>query len=216
MRLGFGRNSKRGLTTLLLVAAATVTSLFWAWGVNSAQNPQLSAAGVVASRFPAEWSTQSAKPPAALVLARAHPSEPAAEPGELDFLSPVLRLDQADRDPPAEALALAAPALPDPNAARVSRPASRSANLLNDAQIASIRDRLKLSSDQQQLWPAVETALRAVVWRGRDKAATLDPAGVEKLKTALVPLVKKLRAEQKEELRLIAHLMGLEKLASYL
>lgn len=215
MRLGFGRGGRGGLTSLLLVAA-TVMSLFWAWSVNSAQNPQLSAAGVVASRFPAEWSTQAPKPPAALVLARAHPSEAASEPGELDFLSPVLQLDQAHRDLPAEALALSAPERPDPNGARVSRPASRSANLLNDAQIASIKDRLNLSSDQQKLWPAVETALRAVVWRGRDKSATLDPAGVEKLKTALVPLVKKLRAEQKDELRMIAHLMGLDKLASYL
>jgi hypothetical protein len=39
---------------------------------------------------------------------------------------------------------------------------SRPGSVLNDAQIASIKQRLKLTRDQELLWPAVETALRDV------------------------------------------------------
>ena len=157
-------------------------------------------------------------------LARAPaPSFRPANP--LDWLSSALLFDQAQQDlaslPASETLAprferdngLAA--MPGPRAP------SRTLNLLNDAQIASIKERLKLTPEQQQLWPSVEAALRTVAWRGsRDKldhkTATLDPKGVENLISALVPFVKKLREEQKDELRMIAHLMGLEHLASQL
>src|SRR6202034_2466417 len=41
-------------------------------------------------------------------------------------------------------------------------PPQKSYALLSDAQIAGIKDRLKLSSSQESYWPAVENALRAV------------------------------------------------------
>ncbi|MGA7450645.1 MAG: hypothetical protein WBW73_05010 [Rhodoplanes sp.] len=103
----------------------------------------------------------------------------------------------------------------------VPRPDGRAspASLLNDAQIASIKERLNLTPDQQKFWPSVEAALRAVAWRGNpgklgSKSATLDPKGVEKLKVALIPFLKTLNAAQKDELRMIAHLMGLGQFAS--
>ena len=39
---------------------------------------------------------------------------------------------------------------------------AKSYALLSDAQIAGIKERLKLSSSQESYWPAVETALRAI------------------------------------------------------
>ena len=51
---------------------------------------------------------------------------------------------------------------PKPKAA-APKPALRTAyTLLSDEQIAGIKERLRLSSDQEYYWPAVETALRAV------------------------------------------------------
>src|SRR5262249_31496313 len=41
-------------------------------------------------------------------------------------------------------------------------PPQKSYALLSDVQIAGIKERLKLSADQQFYWPAVENALRAV------------------------------------------------------
>ena len=36
--------------------------------------------------------------------------------------------------------------------------------MLNDAQIASIKQRLKLTAEQERMWPAVEAALRKIVY----------------------------------------------------
>jgi len=43
---------------------------------------------------------------------------------------------------------------------------------------------------------------------------TLDPNGVQGLVAAATPLVLTLREEQKREVRTLAHLVGLEQLAS--
>ncbi|MEZ5890913.1 MAG: hypothetical protein R3D52_12180, partial [Xanthobacteraceae bacterium] len=146
-----------------------------------------------------------------------------------DWLSQVLRFEQARQDlitrpysglqippfepPDDEAIS----ALPVPRAASRASPAS----LLNEAQIASIKERLNLTPDQQKLWPDVEAALRTVAWRGNpdkldSKSATLDPKGIDKLKVALIPFLKTLNAAQKDELRMIAHLIGLGQFASKL
>jgi ABC-type transporter Mla MlaB component len=96
--------------------------------------------------------------------------------------------------------------------------------LLSDAQIAGIKQRLKLSSSQESYWPAVETALRAMAKklhaaRQENPAATaaqLDPdsAEVQQLKSAALPLLFQLREDQKEEVRKLARIIGLEKVAS--
>ena len=89
--------------------------------------------------------------------------------------------------------------------------------MFTDAQIASIRARLNLTSDQEQIWPAVEEGLRAIAWRRERldaKTATLDPKSFDKLKSAMIPFLKILRADQKDELRMIAHVMGIKKLAA--
>ena len=121
----------------------------------------------------------------------------------------------------------AARSVPRSEADAISRRGSRPGFLLNDAQIASIRTRLHLTPDQESMWPAVEAALRNIAYakaqvarrhsdaRGTDVAA-LDPdsAAVQGLKSAAVPLIMSFSEEQKSEVRSLAHVMGLDKLAS--
>ena len=100
----------------------------------------------------------------------------------------------------------------------------KSYTLLSDAQIAGIKQRLALSPDQESYWPAVESALRAVAHkihasRQADPHATgvpIDPdsAEVQQLKSAAMPLLFQLREDQKREVRSLARLIGLEKVAA--
>jgi hypothetical protein len=110
------------------------------------------------------------------------------------------------------------------------RTANRHGYVLNDAQIASIKSRLHLSPDQEQMWPAVEAALRTIAYsKSRDghrkgggatsaEVASLDPYGpeVQGLKSAAFPLIMSFSDEQRSEVRGIAHVMGLDQLASQL
>lgn len=109
------------------------------------------------------------------------------------------------------------------------RRANRSGFVLNDAQIASIKKRLHLSPDQEQMWPAVEAALRNIAYAkahdghrrgGADSTnvASLDPYGpeVQGLKSAAFPLIMSFSDEQRSEVRSLAHVMGLDQLASQL
>jgi hypothetical protein len=103
-------------------------------------------------------------------------------------------------------------------------PLQKSYALLSDEQIAGIKKRLKLSSTQESLWPAVENALRAVArkihaTRQADPTATgapLDPeaAEVQQLKSAAMPFLSRLRDDQKREVRMLARIIGLEAVAS--
>ena len=146
------------------------------------------------------------------------------------------QLANADDQIPAGALAYATPTADEPTAAATpannaaapkrasapAHPATSSNAVLNNAQIASIRERLKLSSYQDQLWPPVESALKDISWQrdpsGRKGAghATIDPnsASVQRLKSAAFPLIMSLSSDQKEEVRTMVRLMGLENLAA--
>ena len=74
--------------------------------------------------------------------------------------------------------------------------------VFNDAQIASIKQRLNLTPEQEKLWPAVEAALRKIVYTknamsprvpaaqpGGERMAYIDPtsADVQQLKYAALP-----------------------------
>ena len=122
-------------------------------------------------------------------------------------------------EPPAQA------APPKPKAAAAPKPALQKAyTLLSDEQIAGIKEPLRLSSDQEYYWPAVETALRAVARKihasRRDQRPSgvppIDPdaAEVQQLKSAAMPLLFQLREDQKQEVRSLARLIGLEKVAA--
>jgi hypothetical protein len=121
--------------------------------------------------------------------------------------------------------ALSPAAAPKPTKAVVAKPQpQKNYALLSDVQIAGIKDRLKLSASQESYWPAVETALRAVarkIHAGRQASPNaagmpIDPesAEVQQLKSAAMPLLFQLREDQKSEVRTLARIIGLEKVAS--
>jgi hypothetical protein len=97
--------------------------------------------------------------------------------------------------------------------------------LLDDAQIASLRTRLKLSPTQDEFWPAVEVTLREVIRQHARKGRKHHPNGVapqidvnsaevQQLISAAVPLIMRLSEEQKREVRQLARIIGLETVAS--
>jgi hypothetical protein len=95
--------------------------------------------------------------------------------------------------------------------------------MLDDAQIASIRQRLHLTPDQERMWPAVEVALRNIAFaRVRDarqrgvQPGAPDPnsAEVADLKSAAIPLLMSFSDQQKDEVRNVVHVMGLDQLAT--
>jgi ABC-type transporter Mla MlaB component len=123
--------------------------------------------------------------------------------------------------PPSQAVTATQPAKPKVAA----RPApQKDYALLSDVQIAGIKDRLKLSSSQEYYWPSVETALRNVAHKinaarrsnPHATAAQLDPdcEEVQQLKSAAMPLLFQLREDQKDEVRKLARIIGLEQVAS--
>ncbi len=258
------RASRRVLACLAVVGAAGLAGLLAGIGAEPVQTSEISAAQIVAMRFPRDSRQADANPgaPAAsgggYVLASVEPGPETSSllfspfptygspPASAAAPSPAMissvprssapapaaarpalppQLATASPDLPAMALAYAAPdldqpaepvgrpELPAPTAAKravqAPRPASQAAAsasnaLLNSAQIASIRERLKLSSYQSQLWPPVESALRDIAYQGHPdgrklasnapanvRGAQIDPnsAPVQRLKSAAFPLI---------------------------
>jgi len=129
-----------------------------------------------------------------------------------DIAAPKLAGSAATAPPPAKPKVAARPA------------AQKNYALLSDVQIAGIKERLRLSSDQEYYWPAVENALRAVARRIHStrqidphaNGVPIDPDApeVQQLKSAAMPLLFQLREDQKQEVRTLARLIGLEKVAA--
>jgi hypothetical protein len=168
---------------------------------------------------------------ASFALASLEPAQPPANLSEslrqafaaqnpADVVPPQMVTPQAM---PAAPLAPQAPKFEVPKLAAKPAP-QKSYALLSDAQIAGIKERLALSPDQESYWPAVESALRAVArkihaTRQADPHATsvpIDPDSteVQQLKSAAMPLLFQLREDQKREVRSLARLIGLEKVAA--
>ena len=138
---------------------------------------------------------------------------------------------QAHEQPAAsETAAAAAPEPKKPQAAAAApekpkRPAAppETSRMLDDGAIAGLKTRLRLTEDQLGYWPAVETALREVartqlrhskkqVQTGRVNIDVNSPE-VQRLIWAATPLIMRLRADQKNEVRKLARIMGLEQVA---
>jgi hypothetical protein len=103
--------------------------------------------------------------------------------------------------------------------AAAAKPKPESNAVLNNAQIASIKKRLNLTPDQERYWPAVEAELRKMEYvKGTKgtKNAQIDTSkmNVAGLREAGFPLVMSFSSEQRNELRSLAHLLGLEKAMS--
>jgi hypothetical protein len=105
-----------------------------------------------------------------------------------------------------------------------AKPVQKTYTLLSDAQISAIKTRLNLTASQESYWPGVEAALRNVARRIHETkqaspsagAPPIDPDSdeVQQLKSAAMPLLFQLREDQKREVRALARMIGLEKVAS--
>jgi hypothetical protein len=164
-------------------------------------------------------------------LAVARVAMAAFDPSQTASVSEPLRQAYASASPAdIEMPKLAAPMAEPQAQVAPPKPAAKPAlqkayTLLSDEQIAGIKERLRLSSDQESYWPAVETALRAVARkihasrRGDQRPGGVPPidpdaAEVQQLKSAAMPLLFQLREDQKQEVRSLARLIGLEKVAA--
>ncbi len=108
------------------------------------------------------------------------------------------------------------------------RSGDRPGAVLNDAQIASIKQRLNLTPDQERMWPSVEAALRGLAYAknghphkggthdAAQAVAAIDPTGpdVQNLKSAAFPLIMSFNDDQMRELQSITRVAGLDKLVS--
>ena len=222
--------------TCFLVAGAAVTSILARTGMEASVAAM--PAPVVKSPVANREAKQDRMPIVRYALAAA-PSQTLSEPIRQAYASSSPADVEAARAvaalpkvaPPATGTAsapdtttvAAVPPAPKPKVA--ARPApQKSYALLSDAQIAGIKDRLKLTSDQEYYWPGIENALRGIARkihtaRQHDPNATaaqLDPdsAEVSQLKSAAMPLLFQLREDQKDEVRKLARIIGLDKVAS--
>jgi hypothetical protein len=194
----------------------------------------LSAYDTVALRFPADLPDETGSLPAMRVPSMmdgqqfhlfdpnplsAPPAAAKSEPAPLrDAVPPPsAEIRMASAEP------VAAPAKPAVNHA--ARATGRPSAVLNDAQIATIKKRLKLTPDQEQMWPAVEVALRNMAYSKKQphgsspaakQLASIDPEGddVQNLKSAAFPLLMSFNSEQKREVRTLVQVIGLDKLAA--
>jgi hypothetical protein len=207
-----------------LVVGAAAASILGRVGISA---PRLELASAAVQAPVTNWENKTDK----LAVLRGAPA-PVVLPQALASVNDPMRLayastTPADTDEPnittPPTRGLVPTAAPKPKLAG-KPPPQKSYALLSDAQIAGIKDRLKLSSEQQPYWPAVESALRAVAkkiheTRRADPHATgapIDPesAEVQQLKSAAMPLLFQLREDQKREVRTLARLIGLEQVAS--
>ncbi len=188
--------------------------------------PEPAPASVIAMRFPSQWQQQAAPraiAPNNVDQAATQAMAFAAQPQPVEPVRPAAASTSGFQ------LASVDPAsTPTSMPKSVARPAApKPAVLFNDAQLVSIKARLKLTRDQEQHWPQVEQALRAISWKlatqqngkrvvSSNQAAMIDPnsAEVAKLKSAAFPLIMSMREDQKKEVRQLAHTMGLRQVAS--
>ena len=223
------QRARRRYAVIGAVIVASLAGLLVGW--SEAQSKDLTPAEVVALRFPSAWSNLAARPaPAVTAVAK---NQIVFDP------SPSYDLASADSKPviPSGVLAYGDPvdSITPPQAAPApeARPAERRASLvptapakpkpdnhlLNDAQIASIKARLKLTPDQQRYWPGVEAALRGIAYKvnkSGGKLASIDADGpeVQQLKSAAIPLIMMFSEQQKNEVRQLVQVMGLQRLAA--
>jgi hypothetical protein len=176
---------------------------------------KLTVAAVASAPVQAEAATTGALPNA--TLRQAYAEAPTADIEGLKLTDPT-------PSAPEKPKAVETKPLDPKSVAAAKPPVHKSYALLSDAQIAGIKDRLKLTPDQEYYWPGIENALRAVSRKiqaarlsdpNNAAAVKIDPDGaeVQELKSAAMPLLFQLREDQKREVRSLARLIGLEKVA---
>jgi hypothetical protein len=166
----------------------------------------------------------SFEPPQAQVQAQAEPQAQAQSQTSVLLPEPLRQAYAASSSADIVMPKLAEPAAKPKVASKPQPQPQKNYALLSDVQIAGIKERLKLSSDQESYWPPVESALRAVARkihakRQVDPSSTslpIDPESeeVQQLKSAAMPLLFQLREDQKSEVRSLARIIGLDKVAA--
>jgi len=192
--------------------------------------PQISNSVVKTDRLAAivPVSLTAAQPDneARYALAAVPPASDVAQPAPaIEAMAPAVPAMDAEKETP-HATAPSAPkhaALPPPPPAPHAKPKpAASGEILDDGQIAGLKGRLRLTEDQVGYWPAVEEALRTVrtqlrghhALRGGKPVIDVNSPEVQKLIWAAVPLLMRLREDQKSEVRKLARIIGLEQVAS--
>jgi hypothetical protein len=218
------------LTCFLVVGAAATSILSReSMQASDAETPAMVVKNPVANRE----SKHDRLAVTSLALASLEPQQPASTTESLRqayAASSAADIEAAKAVAALPQVASASAAASKPKAAATKPPAQKSYALLSDGQIAGIKERLKLSSSQESYWPPVETALRAVAHKihstrqGNPNAANPNATGapqidpdseeVQQLKSAAMPLLFQLREDQKEEVRKLARIIGLDKVAS--
>jgi len=210
--------------TCLLVVGAAATAILGRDSVPAAEYA-LASAPAIDNPVSNKQSKQDRLAVATLALAAFEPQQATAtlsEPLRQAYASTAAPVDIGLPKLTAPA-AVPSAATAKPKAASKPQPQKNYA-LLSDIQIAGIKERLKLSSAQESYWPPVETALRAVARKIHAKRQAdpnaggipIDPEAeeVQQLKSAAMPLLFQLREDQKSEVRSLARIIGLEKVAS--
>ena len=222
--------------TCFLVAGAAVTSILARSGMEAsvAAMPAHVAKSPVANREAKQDRLSvvryalAAAPPQPTLSEPIRQAYAASSPADMEAAKAVAALPKTMPQPaPAASVSSEEPVAAALPAAKpkVAKPApQKSYALLSDAQIAGIKERLRLTSNQEYYWPGIENALRGIARkihaaRQHDPTATaaqLDPdsAEVAQLKSAAMPLLFQLREDQKDEVRKLARIIGLEKVAS--
>jgi hypothetical protein len=222
------QRARRRYAVIGAVIIASLAGLLVGW--SEAQSKDLTPAEVVALRFPSAWSNLSARQaPAVSAVAKQHQilfdpnpsyelasadSKPVIPSGVLAYGDPVESITPPQSAPAPEARP------PERRASLVPAAKPKPDNhVLNDAQIASIKARLKLTSDQQRYWPGVEVALRGIAYKvnkSGGKLASIEADGpeVQQLKNAAIPLIMMFSEQQKNEVRQLVQVMGLQQLAA--
>jgi hypothetical protein len=241
---------KRG-RVFSIVVAGFAGYVIGGWNGSVPRSSELSAAQAVALRFPQDLDEASpltvafatsanaaAMGNTQLALFSPQPLVPQASGAQTPVQqasTPLLSAPQAPMQMASaeQTLPQPAPAAKRPNGVKAiavavhNRDDRATGLMLNDAQIASIKTRLHLTPDQEQMWPAVEAALRNIAYtRSREarrhgapantQVASADADGVDvrDLKSAAIPLIMSFNSEQKDEVRNLAHVMGLDQLAT--
>ncbi|MGD0147998.1 MAG: hypothetical protein ABSB77_05375 [Xanthobacteraceae bacterium] len=236
---------------LSIVVAGFAGYVIGGWNGSVPRSSELSAAQAVALRFPQDLDEASpltvafatsanaaAMGNTQLALFSPQPLVPQASGAQTPVQqasTPLLSAPQAPMQMASaeQTLPQPAPAAKRPNGVKAiavavhNRDDRATGLMLNDAQIASIKTRLHLTPDQEQMWPAVEAALRNIAYtRSREarrhgapantQVASADADGVDvrDLKSAAIPLIMSFNSEQKDEVRNLAHVMGLDQLAT--
>lgn len=229
MRQRKHRAFKRGWLALYILGIGGIGALASGWN-GVPRNTELSAAQMVSLRFPdvpEQLPVPDERVPTGilggdkLALLSSIAPETVVQPEAAPSLPPE---QEAVPLPP-----VAHHVASRPKPAPVHKPANRPGFVLNDAQIASIKNRLQLRPDQEHMWPAVEAALRSIAYakahgevrrhgapKNTSELANIDPNSpeVQGLKSAAFPLILSFNSEQKSEVRTLAHVMGLDQLAS--